>query len=152
MCDPFWKATLIGTCFIFAQCLTMLIVPKLADKFGRKPAFMIARIMDSCLYGIVLFTTSYKLMLAAMIGLGLTTPARLNVGLPYMNEWFPRRRQTLVQVLRFVEQACITVFFILYYWFFGKDISTPLSIGFLICLATTVLIMPFPESPRLLLA
>ena len=53
---------------------------------------MLARILDSSLYAIVLFTTSYKIMMLAMVILGLLTPARLNIGLPYMNEWFPRRR------------------------------------------------------------
>lgn len=70
----------------------MLLIPRLGDKFGRKPAFMLARILDSSLYAIVLFTTSYKIMMLAMVILGLLTPARLNIGLPYMNEWFPRRR------------------------------------------------------------
>ena len=55
-------------------------------------------------------------------------------------------------MLRFVEQAIITIYFILHYWFIGSDTVTTLSIGYLICIVTTVMILPFPESPRLLLA
>ena len=46
----------------------------------------------------------------------------------------------------------ITIYFILHYWFIESDTVTTLSIGYLICIVTTVMILPFPESPRLLLA
>jgi len=51
-----------------------------------------------------------------------------------------------------MEQAAIMIFFILYYWFMGKQSSTMLTIGYVFCLLSTLLILAFPESPRLLLA
>ena len=151
-CEPFWKASLLGSAFVFAQCITMLIVPRLGDKFGRKPFFVMARVLDSSLYAIVLFTDSYHVMLVAIVVLGLLHPSRLNVGLPYLSEWFPTTRQTLVQALRLIEQATITVFFTFHFWFMGNDTMTTLSIGYVISVVTTVMILPFPESPRLLLS
>ena len=96
MCEPTWKASLLGSAFAFAQCITLLILPKLADKFGRRWIFTVTRIVDCILYTVVLFSDDYAVTLAALIGLGLTTPGRLNVGVPYLNEWFPRSKQTLV--------------------------------------------------------
>ena len=67
-------------------------MPKLADRFGRKWVFKITRILDCIFYTLVVATRSYTVTLIALIGLGMTSPGRLNVGVPYMNEWFPRNK------------------------------------------------------------
>ena len=72
--------------------VTMLIIPRLADKHGRKRIFVAAKIFDCLFYTIVVFSKNYYLTLAALLGLGMSTPGRLNVGMPYLNEWFPTKR------------------------------------------------------------
>ena len=94
---------MLGTSFAFAQCLTLLLTPKVADRFGRKWVFKVTRVLDCILYTLIIVSDSYAVNLIALIGLGLTTPGRLNVGVPYMNEWFPRKKQTIVQVVRLME-------------------------------------------------
>mmetsp|Transcript_33038 Transcript_33038/g.40893 ORF Transcript_33038/g.40893 Transcript_33038/m.40893 type:complete len:97 (+) Transcript_33038:290-580(+) len=96
MCEPFWKATLLGTAFTFSSSLTMLFIPRLGDKYGRRPTFIITRVIDSSLFAIAMLSTDYKVVFAAIFVLGALLPSRLNVGLPYLNEWFPRRHQTLI--------------------------------------------------------
>ena len=82
----------------------------------------------------------------------MATPGRLNVGVPYMNEWFPRKNQTLVQVVRLMEQALVHCFCISFYWAIGSHSSTMLVTGYVMCLVSTILTLPFPESPRFLLS
>ena len=103
MCEPMWKASMFGSCFAFAHCLFSLLTPKLADKIGRKWVFKLTRIFDCVLLTVLITTESYAVAIAICIGLGAFTPCRLNVGIPYLNEWFPRKGQTLAQVGRLLE-------------------------------------------------
>ena len=121
MCEPAYKASLLGVAFSVANCLTLLCMPKLADRVGRKWIFKITRIADCVLYTIVLFSNNYYATLIALIGLGACTSGRLNVGVPYMNEWFPTRTQTVVQVVRLMEQASVFVFSMLYFWLIDNE-------------------------------
>lgn len=92
MCEPAWKATVLGSTFTIAMCLTLLWWPRLADKFGRKLIFTVTRILDCIFFTILMASENYFLTLVSLIGLGAMTPGRLNVGIVYLNEWFPRRR------------------------------------------------------------
>ena len=91
MCEPTWKASLLGSGFAFAHSLFSLLTPKLADRFGRKWIFKLTRLYDCILVTVLLVTQNYALMLALCFGLGAATPGRLNVGSVYLTEWFPRK-------------------------------------------------------------
>lgn len=41
LCEPKWKVGLLGSCFFIGVLLTIIIVPKLADVYGRRPLFLI---------------------------------------------------------------------------------------------------------------
>ena len=96
MCEPAWKASMLGTGLALAQCLTLLLIPKLADRYGRRCIFKVTRFINCALYAVILISDNYYVILAALIGTGLSFAGLLNVGIPYLNEWFPRRRQTCV--------------------------------------------------------
>ena len=96
MCEPETKATMLGSLFALSQCATLLWLPGLADKFGRRNIFVVTRVIDCLLYTVLLISRDYTITMICLIGLGAATPGRLNVGIPYLNEWFPKRRQTLV--------------------------------------------------------
>ena len=152
MCEPAWKASILGTSFSFAQCLTLLLMPKLADRFGRKWVFKTTRIFDCVFYTLLVATRSYTVTLIALIGFGMATAGRLNVGVPYMNEWLPRSSQTIMQVIRLMEQAIVFCFVIVFYWFIGRDSNYMVMAGYVTCLISTILSLPLPESPRFLLS
>ena len=92
MCEPSWKASLLGSVFPLGMAATMLFVPPLGDRLGRKRVFLVARILECIMYTLVFFTTNYWVMLIAVTGLGLITPGRFNVGTPYLSECFPVKR------------------------------------------------------------
>ena len=103
MCEPVWKGSMLGTVWAFSICVFSLFMPKLADKFGRKWVFKLTRLVDCILVTILIITDSYAVMLAVCIGLGAMTPGRLTAGVPYLNEWFPRKYQTMAMVGRLME-------------------------------------------------
>ena len=91
MCEPTWKASALGSAFTVSMCLTLLFTPKFADKFGRKWIFFVTRIFDCIFLTILMASEDYYLTLICLIGLGALSPSRTNVGVVYLNEWFPRR-------------------------------------------------------------
>lgn len=50
MCEPDWKAGLLGTVLYIFWCISLLIVPRLADRFGRRYLFLSSRLIETCLY------------------------------------------------------------------------------------------------------
>ena len=51
-----------------------------------------------------------------------------------------------------IEQASVFMMCICYYWFIGNQAIHLVIAGYALCLVTTVMAIPLPESPRLLLA
>jgi MFS family permease len=92
MCEADSKAALLGSLFAFGMSATSLWLPTLADKLGRKKIFVLSRFIDCLLYALLLISSSYTVSIICLFGLGATTPGRLNVGVPYMNEWFPKKK------------------------------------------------------------
>ena len=43
MCEPDWKGGFIGSAFYFFWCLSLLYVPRQADKVGRRWLFLSSR-------------------------------------------------------------------------------------------------------------
>ena len=96
MCEPDWKAALLGTAFCLPWCFVLLVVPKLADKWGRKWIYIGSRITDCFLYAVVLFTKDYYVMICAIAGFGLCAGGLVNVGTVFLGEWFHTRSQTMI--------------------------------------------------------
>ena len=65
---------MLGTVFNFAQCFTLLLTPKLADRVGRKWVFNVSRIIECILYTVLMASDSYTVTLIVLAGLGLALP------------------------------------------------------------------------------
>lgn len=91
MCEPDWKVSLLGSAYALPWFLMLIILPRLADKVGRKWIFLVSRLLESLTLVVVLSTTNYYVMMVALLTVGLCATGRVNVGVVYLNEWFPRR-------------------------------------------------------------
>lgn len=83
MCEPDWKGALLGSISLFAMLISLPVLPPLSDKFGRKWFFIAGRFVECILYTVLMFTESWLVMLMVMGGFGLTSTARLTIGLTY---------------------------------------------------------------------
>ena len=55
-------------------------------------------------------------------------------------------------VVRSLEQALTFCLCIVFYWFVSNKSVYMLTVGYIICLVSTIISLPIPESPRLLLS
>ena len=98
MCEPDWKGGLLGTVFYFSWCLALLIIPRQADKVGRRWLFLPSRVFECFLFTSLLFISNYWVLVALMVGFGIGAAGRINVGMVYLAEWMPRKHQTMAVV------------------------------------------------------
>lgn len=152
MCEPAWKASILGSVFAMGHVFTLLFIPHLADKLGRKWIYTVSRLVDCLCFLVLLVSRNYTLMAIALGGLGAATAGRLNVGTVYLCEWFPKRKQTFILSVRIMEQASIFTLIVLYFWLIGNSWLTVGTIGLVYCLVSMLATFVVPESPRLLLA
>ena len=152
MCEPDWKAGLLGTVLYIFWCISLLIVPRQADRFGRRYLFLVSRLIETGLYLAVLLVTEYWTMLGLMIALGLCAAGRVNVGTVYVTEWFPRKNHTALHMLFAGEVALGYIGFALYFWFWGNDTMNVSILAYTLGAISVLLTLIVPESPRLLAA
>ena len=99
MCEPDWKGGFMGSTLYFFWCVALLIIPRQADRLGRKWLFLGSRIVESCLFLASLFVTDYWVMIGLLVCFGLCAAGRINVGTVYLTEWLPRKNQTVTHVI-----------------------------------------------------
>jgi MFS family permease len=91
MCEADWKGGFMGSVLYFTWCVALLIIPRQADKIGRKWLFLGSRIVECMLFVASLLVTDYWTMVALLGVFGLCAAGRINVGTVYLTEWMPRK-------------------------------------------------------------
>ena len=82
----------MGSALMIGWCTTMLWVPRLADKFGRKWIFVLGMGGNFLLSTIIMFTHNVNLMIFAIFGLGALMSIRVTIGYVYLLELMPSNR------------------------------------------------------------
>ena len=152
MCEADWKGGALGSTLYFSWCLALMVVPRQADKFGRKWIFMVSRVVECLLFVASLFVTDYWTMVVILAGFGLMAAGRINVGTVYMTEWLPRKNQTQTHVIHHGGQSISYVLYTIFFWLLSHNTVYVSAFGCTVCLVTTALAFLIPESPRLAVA
>ena len=100
---------------------------------------------------IVFFTTSYRVMVASMIIIGMTTTIRQQVCIIYLYESF--RKEHYARVLAFIVSidGIVGIIGALYFLFVSKNWLYLYSVAFIMQLLGTVGCLSFHESPKYLI-
>lgn len=149
-CVESWELGLFGASLFLGWSITLLWLPSFADRYGRKPFFWAAMVLDVALYVGLLFTHNMIVMICIWFTFGLLTSLRTNVGYVYLMELLPKRVQTAVTSGWNVQESVIYVLGTLYFWKISTHWIYFTSIGFVWCVISAVLMIWVPESPRFL--
>ncbi len=90
---------MIGASLFFGWCVTLLWLPNIGDRKGRKKVFWIGMVVDLALYIGLLVTTNLFVMIAMWFSFGMLSAIRVNVGYVYHMELLPKKRQSLVTTI-----------------------------------------------------
>ena len=152
MCEADWKGGFIGSAFYFSWCLALLLIPRYADKVGRKWLFLGSHLIECGLFLGTLITQNYWVMVGLVGSMGAAAAGRLNVGSVYLTEWCLRKHQTIVHAFSLTGLSTFLASYVLFYWFISNDTRYVSTLGCAICFLTTILAFFIPESPRFLVA
>ena len=81
---------MVGSAFFAGWVCTLLILPPLSDKYGRKYFFQLGVFLNLIVYYIIMETRSLNVMIAAQFLCGMLNSLRTSVGFVYLMELVPR--------------------------------------------------------------
>ena len=86
---------MVGTGYFLGWCSTVLWVPRLSDKYGRKWFFVVGLLVDLVLYTYMFFCTNLDLMIATTTVWGCMESCVQTIGWIYLLELLPKNKQVL---------------------------------------------------------
>lgn len=89
ICRPGWQVGMLGSVYFGGWCMTLLWMPQLSDRIGRKLMFSYSLAISVVLFTIMQFTRSFNMMVLSIFLQGFFNSAKLGVGWPYLVELVP---------------------------------------------------------------
>ena len=149
LCESKFKVGLLGSMFFLGVISTLIIIPPLADKFGRKLIFLISNIVSVIgQLGLILSDNIYEAYFFAFL-IGATFSGKVVVGLNYMLEFNrPKWNETIIYLL-LVAESVSTILFTIWYQFIDRGWFLLQLICLILAVLTTAYFGIFvPESPK----
>lgn len=131
---------MIGAAFFFGWAVTLLLVPRLADNYGRKPVFAYGITFSALLYTILMFTDSLNVTIFVSLLFGMMTSVRLNIGIIYLLELIPPSYCPTVTALRLTVEGSIYVMAAIYFWKISTNWFYFVLIGYILQLISAFFI------------
>ena len=91
MCAPSWKVGLLNSAFYVGNAVTVLWIPRLSDKSGRKKFFGVGLMIDLLLFLSIFLTTNMNVMIGVLFCFGASNVMRTQIGWVYMMELSAKR-------------------------------------------------------------
>ena len=128
--------------------LSMLFVPSIADKYGRKTQFSTSLIITLVAQFGLLITESYQWGLFFIFLMGVASPGKFIVGLMFILDFIPKANHVTIIFLFLMANAVSVVFIPFYFFQISKDYYTLQCTCVLATFSTFCYTMLFlPESP-----
>lgn len=152
VCESKFKIGMIGSSFFIGWTLTTILLPAMADKYGRKWIFRLSTLTTGIAMVFLLISTELYLTVLMMFICGLATPGRISVGFVYGTEFFPKSLRSVYGTCFLVIDTCTLPLTALYFGWVDVDYRPLLIFGtsfsFFSCAGQFMFI---PESPLWLL-
>lgn len=107
---------LIGSSF-FAGCfLGSFILPRLADIVGRKPMFLLGLVLYIFTVIGLLVSSDLTILCALLVLGGISETGRVYVAYVYAIEIMPKRLQSLMGIISWMNVGLCRIFITIYFW------------------------------------
>lgn len=141
---------MIGSAYFAGYSLSCLLVPRLADLYGRRLPLIASSLFQFLIYFGIFFSNSYLFTVALILVFGFCGAGRSVVGYLYLLELVPGDWKTLAGTSLHSMNSMTFIISAIYFWFISKDWRW-IILSALIANGLTALAMVFiPESPAYL--
>lgn len=151
VCASDTKIMMISTALFAGWFFGVIVVPRLADTYGRTPFIKYGSLLQLIAYTMVLTASSYSMLICAMSMLGLLSSIRVQVCLVYLSEHLKRDVWNVVILASSLFEAAIQVSVTLYFKYGSKDIFWFLLTAYCVhAVGSLGVHLYFVESPKFL--
>lgn len=112
--------------WFIGQLLFSPIIPKLQDRFGRKPVFNACSFVNFLTLFFMLFlparrNPSQALLYVLIFFNGVASVGRVITGYTYFTEFYPEKYQSVVGTVWSVMEGLVVIFMVIYFVFISKS-------------------------------
>jgi MFS family permease len=149
-CRPGWQIGLLGSVYFMGWCCTLLWVPPLADKHGRKPVVFWGMLLNLIAFTLMIATRSYLMTLGMIFIMGAITTIRLPLISNYLVELVATPWRTFYITIWQMSESIPYIVATTYFLLDGKNSSVVVCVGYVFNVIAVAAIYFLPESPEFL--
>ena len=149
-CVDSWRISALGTFYFIGWCSTLLWLPAMADRHGRKRFYWLGIFLNLCIYTGMLFTDSLLVMTVLFSLFGAVCSLIIQVGYVYLTEMVPTKIVAGLTSLWSIQDATIYICCVVYFAEISKHWFYYALIGYILNVISMVGLYWLPESPRFL--
>jgi len=150
-CESKEKIGMLGSAWFILWIPASLIVPRLADLYGRIWFFRIGMVIMLAAYTVVMFTRNLTVMICAIAIIGACNTVRLNVGFIVMFEYLHSDKHALIGSSVWIWETSCSIAGVAYFTWFSKDWFWYVFVGYIFQIWATIGSFLIPETPKYLM-
>ena len=150
-CESRQKIGWIGSAIFFGWITTLLVLPRLADLYGRILIWRIGLCVQLLAFSIAMVTESIDVMIAAMMLVGASATARVQVSFMVLLENLPSNKHAVFGSTIFVVETLIGISSVTYFTFISKNWFWLVLVGYIMEAIATVGSFLISETPKYLM-
>ncbi len=136
--------------FFLGWTLSCLILPRLADTYGRRPLVLIFSWFSVLVYLGLLLSRSLELTIALFFLLGLTCTGKSSTGYVYLMELIGAKWQAWASVYMMLLDSITMIMLAVYFKYITKEWMYFQIFGITLLTLASIAVYWVPESPKLL--
>ena len=150
-CESREKIGYLGSAVFAGWVLTLVMVPRLADLYGRSLVYRIGLCVLFFAFTAVMFTSSINVMIVALFLCGACATCRMQVGYMVMLEYLPSDRHAFFSSLLWIIDSLVALGGVVYFVFLSKNWLWFVLIGYVLTVVGMVGSLLIPETPKYLM-
>ena len=139
-CRSGFQIGLLGASYFLGWCSTLLILPPIADRNGRKKIFFIGMCLNMVVMIFIMASTNYWFTIASIFAGGMLSSIRQSIGYTYFLELIPMEKRTRYSTIWSCSEAAVSLWSVIYFTLISRHWFWLIFFGFLLNTASVVCI------------
>ena len=115
------KIGFIASSVYLGWFITLMIVPRIADVYGRKNIVIIGSLLTWIVFPVLVAARNYHILIGCLFTMGLLSTIRIQVGIIYMLENMPKESVSMAMTLLFSLESATAIFAATYFTWISKE-------------------------------